>query len=257
MLITKALCWLGLCAVASALGQEKIISTDGRKAELQIAGDKIGRGQILVSSNDYWGVIRAAGDLAVDFGRVTGVNYTLSNGEKGAKPAEYVYHPVNNKNNTHVSLFGAVYTASPLNSGLTFAAVLYHRHGAVLRPGLLGPGARQDRHHRRHHRPFYRHRQADFVACARRVGRQGQVGGLHQPGGQEPGARVRQGARHRRRRPPRNHLRHLRRERADRREPVVLLGRQSAEEGQESLCHQGQEGSELAVGQVPGFLPQR
>ncbi|KAL2117636.1 hypothetical protein VTJ04DRAFT_7296 [Mycothermus thermophilus] len=106
MLITKALCWLGLSAVASALGQERIISTDGRKAELQIAGDKIGRGQILVSSNDYWGVIRAAGDLAVDFGRVTGVNYTLSNGEKGAKPAEYVYHPVNNKNNTHFSTTG-------------------------------------------------------------------------------------------------------------------------------------------------------
>lgn len=94
---------LAFSSVAAALGQESIISTKGHDAQFQIAGGHVGKGQILVSSNDYWGVIRAAGDLAVDFGRVTGTNYTLSNGEKRAAPATYKYHPVNNLNNTHVS----------------------------------------------------------------------------------------------------------------------------------------------------------
>lgn len=99
----KGALWLAFSSVAAALGQERIISQDGTDAVLQIAGGPVSRGQIRVSSNDYWGVIRAAGDLAVDFGRVTGINYTLSNGEENARPATYVYRPVNNMNNTHVS----------------------------------------------------------------------------------------------------------------------------------------------------------
>ena len=99
----KGAVWLAFSSVVAALGQERIISTSSHGAVLQLAGGQVGKGQILVSSNDYWGVIRAAGDLAVDFGRVTGTNYTLSNGEKKAKPAAYEYHPVNNMNNTVVS----------------------------------------------------------------------------------------------------------------------------------------------------------
>lgn len=99
----KGALWLAFSSVVAALGQEKIISTSPHGAHFQIAGGHVGKGQILVSSNDYWGVIRAAGDLAVDFGRVTGTNYTLSNGEKNAPPATYTYHPVDNMNNTHVS----------------------------------------------------------------------------------------------------------------------------------------------------------
>lgn len=68
----------------------------------QITGGRISKPQILVSSGDNWGVIRAAGDLAKDFGRVTGTNFTLSNGEKRAKPATYEYRPVA-ANYTHVS----------------------------------------------------------------------------------------------------------------------------------------------------------
>jgi hypothetical protein len=98
----KGALWLAFGSVAAALGQDRIISTSSHGSELQIAGGKVGAGQILVSSNDYWGVIRAAGDLAIDFGRVTGTNYTLSNGEKKAAPAAYTYHPVNNMNNTFV-----------------------------------------------------------------------------------------------------------------------------------------------------------
>jgi hypothetical protein len=93
----------GAVPLASALGQAPIIGFEKTAGSFQIAGGSIRAGQIQVSSNDYWGVIRAAGDLAIDFGRVTGTNYTLSNGLRGSKPASYVYHPVNNMNNTHVS----------------------------------------------------------------------------------------------------------------------------------------------------------
>jgi hypothetical protein len=98
----KGALWLAFSSVVAALGQERIISLNGTGAALQIAGGPVSKGQILVSSNDYWGVIRAAGDLALDFGRVTGTNYTLSNGEAGSEPAIYQYRPVNNMNNTHV-----------------------------------------------------------------------------------------------------------------------------------------------------------
>ena len=94
-----------LLPLTSALGQERIIlhgnETDTDSFRLTGAGN--GTGQILVSSDDYWGVIRAAGDLAVDFGRVTGTNLTLSNGEEDADPAEFVFEPVNVRNNTDVS----------------------------------------------------------------------------------------------------------------------------------------------------------
>lgn len=98
----KGALWLAFGSLVAALGQDSIVSTSSHGAEMQLAGGQVGKGQILVSSNDYWGVIRAAGDLAVDFGRVTGTNYTLSNGEKHAPPASYSYHPVNNMNNTVV-----------------------------------------------------------------------------------------------------------------------------------------------------------
>jgi hypothetical protein len=90
--------------LVNGLGQQPIIAFNSAKDSFQIAGGSISKGQILVSSNDYWGVIRAAGDLGLDFGRVTGTNYTLSNGVNGSAPASYVYHPVNNKNNTVVSI---------------------------------------------------------------------------------------------------------------------------------------------------------
>ncbi|CAK7234255.1 hypothetical protein SBRCBS47491_008887 [Sporothrix bragantina] len=98
----------------AALGQEPIISfNDSVTGSLQLSGGSSGQGQILVSSNDYWGVIRAAGDLAVDFGRVTGTNLTLSNGEAGASPASYSYHPVNNMNNTVYSTNGTASFPGP------------------------------------------------------------------------------------------------------------------------------------------------
>jgi hypothetical protein len=94
----------GLAPLVSGLGQKKIISFEKVDGALQIAGGSIPTGQILVSSDDYWGVIRAAGDLAADFGRVTGKNFTLSSGQAAAKPAEYKFMPVDVSDNTKVSL---------------------------------------------------------------------------------------------------------------------------------------------------------
>lgn len=97
---------MGIVPLAQALGQEPIIAFgDETLAEdgFQLAGDGVGVGQILVSDNDYWGVIRAAGDLGLDFGRVTGANLTLSNGESSAEPAEFQFEPVDISNNTVVS----------------------------------------------------------------------------------------------------------------------------------------------------------
>lgn len=97
--------WLVLAAWASlvaALGQQPVVSFTRVPNAFQIAGSRISRPQILVSGGDNWGVIRAAGDLAKDFGRVTGTGFTLSNGRKGARPATYEYRPAA-ANFTHVS----------------------------------------------------------------------------------------------------------------------------------------------------------
>lgn len=102
-------------ALVSALGKKPVVSFNSSTGSFQIAGGRISTGQVLVAENDYWGVIRAAGDLATDFGRVTGTNYTLSTDSRLAgsnssyysnvtsgAAAVYSFHPVNNRNNTHV-----------------------------------------------------------------------------------------------------------------------------------------------------------
>lgn len=103
--------WLGffvsaILPLAQALGQEPIIAfgdEDLAGDGFQLTGEGVAAGQILVSDNDYWGVIRAAGDLAIDFGRVTGTNLTLSNGELDAEPPKFSFAPVDVSNNTVVS----------------------------------------------------------------------------------------------------------------------------------------------------------
>lgn len=115
LLLALACAWAA--PLVTALGQKPVVSFNGTSRDFQIAGGAIGAGQIIVSENDYWGVIRAAGDLAVDFGRVTGTNYTLSTDARlgssnatfsnsstvGDSAAVYSFNPVNNKNNTFVS----------------------------------------------------------------------------------------------------------------------------------------------------------
>ncbi|KPM41001.1 hypothetical protein AK830_g5530 [Neonectria ditissima] len=107
---------LGLASVANGLGQKRIISFDSSQDAFQIVGGEISTGQIRVSQDEYWGVIRAAGDLAVDFGRVTGTNFTLSNGETDASPAKYSFRPVDAKNNTKYRQLGEESFSGPAYS---------------------------------------------------------------------------------------------------------------------------------------------
>jgi hypothetical protein len=65
------------CSVA-ALGQNATVTTTSSPGLLQLAGSGV-NGQILLSADDWWGVLRAAEDLAGDFGKVTGKNLTLAN----------------------------------------------------------------------------------------------------------------------------------------------------------------------------------
>ena len=92
-----------LVPLAASLGQKQIVAFEPSDGALQIAGAEIGAGQIRVSDGEFWGVVRAAGDLAADFGRVTGTNYSLSNGEAGSSPAKYTFEPADVTDNTVVS----------------------------------------------------------------------------------------------------------------------------------------------------------
>jgi hypothetical protein len=76
------LCLFGLLASlatsVSGLGQNATVTLSPGNGLLQLAGSDI-NGQILVSANDWWGVLRAAEDLAGDVGKVVGRNLTLGN----------------------------------------------------------------------------------------------------------------------------------------------------------------------------------
>jgi hypothetical protein len=77
-----------LSSSVTAFGQNATVTTKASPGLLQLAGSGID-GQILVSANDWWGVIRAAQDLATDFGKVTGTNLTLGNWQGEVMPGNY------------------------------------------------------------------------------------------------------------------------------------------------------------------------
>ncbi|KAF3764304.1 hypothetical protein M406DRAFT_339937 [Cryphonectria parasitica EP155] len=116
--------------LVAALGQKPVVAFNGSAGDFQIAGGSLSRGQIIVSENDYWGVIRAAGDLAVDFGRVTGTNYTLSTDSSSVSAAVYSFNPVNNRNNTFYSttapenFTGPAYSAASPSSVVIIAGTI-------------------------------------------------------------------------------------------------------------------------------------
>lgn len=83
---------VALCASAAALGQNATVTTTYTPGLLQLAGN--GESQILLSTNDWWGVIRAAQDLAGDIGKVVDKNLTLANWQGGETTVEYIYRPV-------------------------------------------------------------------------------------------------------------------------------------------------------------------
>lgn len=78
---------VALCSRTEALGQNATVTMQSATGLLMLA-DQSQSGQILLSANDWFGVLRAAEDLAGDFGKVTGKNLTLGHwGSSTAKRA--------------------------------------------------------------------------------------------------------------------------------------------------------------------------
>ncbi|KAI5927198.1 hypothetical protein F4810DRAFT_433767 [Camillea tinctor] len=109
---------LSLLPLAAALGQRPIVSfaaagSNNSSSPFPIAGSGISRPQIRVDgAGEYWGVVRAAGDLAADLGKVTGTNYSLSSGEAGAEAKGYGYRPIE-RNYTHYVVNDTQYFYGP------------------------------------------------------------------------------------------------------------------------------------------------
>jgi hypothetical protein len=82
--------FLALLPGVLALGQSQIVAVTAGHGRLQLAGNDVD-GQILLSANDWWGVIRAAADLAGDVGKVTGRNLTLGNWKTGGSISDNVH----------------------------------------------------------------------------------------------------------------------------------------------------------------------
>ncbi|KAK9453582.1 hypothetical protein V1511DRAFT_503954 [Dipodascopsis uninucleata] len=73
-----------------AIGQEKLIVFQKTPNSFQLAGSGT-PGEILVDGKDHWGVLRAASDLAIDFGRVSGDNLTLQVSNADYHTGKYDY----------------------------------------------------------------------------------------------------------------------------------------------------------------------
>jgi hypothetical protein len=78
----------------SALGQGVTISFQESPTSLQLSGG----GDILLDGNEWWGVIRAADDLAADFGKVSGTNLLVQIDNVNDKTGVYEYYaPTNHR----------------------------------------------------------------------------------------------------------------------------------------------------------------
>lgn len=103
-MLLKFLPSLTLFSVASALGQKSTIGFSPSPNDFQLFSPSRPNQQILVAANDHWGVQKAAGDLATDFGRVTGKNLSLT--AQGANTAQPIY-------TWHAPTSDVVYTLGP------------------------------------------------------------------------------------------------------------------------------------------------
>lgn len=74
---------LVLPSLILGLGQQSVVSFEDREGSLLLA-DGSSSPTIVVDENDSPSVIRAANDLAIDFGRVTGVNGSVINASASA-----------------------------------------------------------------------------------------------------------------------------------------------------------------------------
>ena len=90
--LTPLLITVNFFVVALAIGQQQIITFNASAGAFQLAGNDT-QGQVLVSGNDNWGVVRAAADLCHDFGRVTGINLSLAAYGDSTTAPVYTFRP--------------------------------------------------------------------------------------------------------------------------------------------------------------------
>jgi hypothetical protein len=114
MRLVTAILFAGGIGLANALGQNLTISFTPSYSALELSG-----GQIVVSANDHWGVIKAAGDLATDFGRITGKNLTLYGAGATTSAPVYTWHAPTS-NTTYAAgpaqqIIGPSYTSTKLS----------------------------------------------------------------------------------------------------------------------------------------------
>lgn len=125
MLFQACLALLGVVTTASALGGAPSITFDSTVGGLPLAGHGVHDAQILVDADDFWGVQKAAGDLAVDFGRVTGTNFSLAAPNARTRAPVYRYRPTTNFVNYTVGPWQEILSPVPYTDG-------HNRHGNPL-----------------------------------------------------------------------------------------------------------------------------
>lgn len=116
----------------NALGQAPVLTTsppqNSSSPLLPLAGSGF-NSQILVSLDDWWGVLRAAEDLATDFGKVTGTNLTLANwngggaggsSKRGVGRRSSVEHNVSMSSGEETTVF---YTYNPPTSNINVSYI--------------------------------------------------------------------------------------------------------------------------------------
>lgn len=122
--------FLALLPSVLALGHSPTATLIGGHGDFQLARNGV-HGQILLSANDWWGVIRAAQDLAGDVGKVTGTNLTLGNWRAGGKNTHISPSPANGDHvdaETHGGETTVLYTYNPTTNYINVSSKLYHHN---------------------------------------------------------------------------------------------------------------------------------
>lgn len=113
----------GAVGLVQALGGQLTIGFSNSHGALKLSG-----GQIVVSTNDHWGVIKAASDLATDFGRITGKNLTLYGAGATSAAPVYTWHAPTSNTTYAVGpaqyITGPAYTSKNLSNAVIIVGTI-------------------------------------------------------------------------------------------------------------------------------------
>lgn len=93
MLIGQCLIITYFLRLSVALGQRQIVTFENDPSSL-LLGSSNSPAQIIVDASEWPGVTRAANDLAADFGRVTGINGTITTWSNSTLPKSSQTAPI-------------------------------------------------------------------------------------------------------------------------------------------------------------------